>query len=320
MDVQKVNTRNFPAVERVQRWREAMAAIHLPVLDCGDPALLSGRLVSRQSALGTRMSLIEATAQTLQGGCAQQPDGTWLTMILNGQGALEAGSDSRRLGARDILFGRTASASAQISYDGSFQQISLVLPPMIIDPRLIGPIAPRVGYLSPQLSINKVFCNLLASFAGAMEHMQQEELRPVELSLAQFLISCIITNDRTIALGGAAANRAAHLNQIRLTIEAMLSNPDLDTKLIAEHEGVSVRYLQKLFSASGQTFAKYVHERRLERCREDLISPSSAALTITEICFRWGFNSSAHFSRAFRNHYGISPRDYRLAQLAEAAH
>lgn len=320
MDVQKVDTQHYPAAERARRWREAMASIYLPVVDCGDAAGLAGRIVSRQSALGTRISLIEATAQTLSGGCSQQPDGTWLTMILEGQGALDAGRESRPLQARDILFGRTATASAQMSYHENFKQISLVMPPMIIDPRLIGPIAPRVGYLSSAPSINKVFCNLLASFAGAMEHMQQEELRPVELSLAQFLISCIITSDKTVTLGGAAGNRAAHLNQIRLTIEAMLSNPDLDTKMIADQEGVSIRYLQKLFSASGQTFAKYVHQRRLERCREDLVSPNWQALTITEICFRWGFNSSAHFSRAFRNHYGVSPRDFRASHFAEVEH
>lgn len=33
--------------------------------------------------------------------------------------------------------------------------------------------------------------------------------------------------------------------------------------------------------------------------------------SITAICFECGFNSVRSFSRAFKNSYGISPRDYR---------
>ncbi len=51
----------------------------------------------------------------------------------------------------------------------------------------------------------------------------------------------------------------------------------------------------------------------------DLASPVCAKLSISEICFRWGFNESAHFSRAFRNEYGRSPREYRREHPREAA-
>ena len=36
---------------------------------------------------------------------------------------------------------------------------------------------------------------------------------------------------------------------------------------------------------------------------------------ITEIAFRWGFNDSAHFSKAFRAEFGQSPRAYRALHL-----
>jgi AraC-like DNA-binding protein len=39
-------------------------------------------------------------------------------------------------------------------------------------------------------------------------------------------------------------------------------------------------------------------------------------LSISEICFRWGFNGSAHFSRAFRDQYGVSPREFRQGAAA----
>src|SRR5260370_39969348 len=59
--------------------------------------------------------------------------------------------------------------------------------------------------------------------------------------------------------------------------------------------------------------------RRLERAREDLTDPVHSHLSISDICFRWGFNDAAHFSRAFHDTYGVSPRNFRRAATAEMA-
>ncbi len=99
----------------------------------------------------------------------------------------------------------------------------------------------------------------------------------------------------------------------------MLPEPDLNLARVAAVEGVSTRYLQKLFAAAGGSFTQYVRLRRLERCRLDLISARNAEGSISSICFRWGFNGSPHFSRAFRQEYGASPREYRRMRAAEPA-
>jgi len=46
---------------------------------------------------------------------------------------------------------------------------------------------------------------------------------------------------------------------------------------------------------------------------------------VSEICFRWGFNEAAHFSRVFREQYGMSPAilaqaDQPKQQANTAAH
>lgn len=56
----------------------------------------------------------------------------------------------------------------------------------------------------------------------------------------------------------------------------------------------------------------YIWHRRLERIRHDLANPALAGTSITEIAFGRGFSSSTHFSRSFRESYGVSPRVYRL--------
>jgi AraC-like DNA-binding protein len=42
-----------------------------------------------------------------------------------------------------------------------------------------------------------------------------------------------------------------------------------------------------------------------------------AHLSISEICFRWGFNDAAHFSRAFREQFATTPRAWRSSQRAD---
>jgi AraC-like DNA-binding protein len=38
------------------------------------------------------------------------------------------------------------------------------------------------------------------------------------------------------------------------------------------------------------------------------LSQAGRGGNITEVAFRWGFNDMAHFSRAFKAHYGASAR------------
>ena len=144
--------------------------------------------------------------------------------------------------------------------------------------------------------------------------LHSRQLRPVELALTEFLIASLGGEKTVFGLGGAAGARASHLHRICQSIETMLSDPALNLSRVAEEHGVSTRYLQKLFTGAGMSFSQYLRTRRLERCRADLISPLHSQLSISAICFRWGFNGSAHFSRVFRNEYGVSPREYRRSQ------
>lgn len=57
---------------------------------------------------------------------------------------------------------------------------------------------------------------------------------------------------------------------------------------------------------------RYVWSRRLENCRNDLLSQSRTGQRVSDIALRWGFNDLSHFSRAFKRSFGHSPRDYRL--------
>ncbi|MBE0704989.1 MAG: helix-turn-helix domain-containing protein, partial [Afipia sp.] len=94
-------------------------------------------------------------------------------------------------------------------------------------------------------------------------------------------------------------------------IESKLSDPNLNLVDVARTEGVSPRYLQRLFEKVDESFSHYVLKRRLDRSAGYLVDPKYERLSISEVSFACGFNDPAHFSRTFRARFGTSPKDYR---------
>ncbi len=103
----------------------------------------------------------------------------------------------------------------------------------------------------------------------------------------------------------------ALLQKIHGYIDTNLGAPDLSPSLIAQEHYISTRHLHALFRELDTTVSTWIRERRLERCRTDLLNPALADRTIAAIAARWGFSDAAHFSRVFTTHYGVSPSELR---------
>lgn len=99
--------------------------------------------------------------------------------------------------------------------------------------------------------------------------------------------------------------------QAKSYIEDNLADTDLSPGSIAAALYVSVRHLHAQFAAQGVTVSAYVRDRRLERIKEDLANPSLASRSIAAICSDYGIHEPSYFSRAFKNRFGVSPRDFR---------
>lgn len=61
------------------------------------------------------------------------------------------------------------------------------------------------------------------------------------------------------------------------------------------------------------TPGKWLQEKRLEYCRYLL---ENTGYSIDEICMESGFEDPSHFSRAFKNKYGLPPGKFKLQQYA----
>ncbi len=85
---------------------------------------------------------------------------------------------------------------------------------------------------------------------------------------------------------------------------------------VAFQLGLSTSHFRHLFKqATGQPFHKYVVALRLERARAML---TEQGMMITEVSHLVGFQSPAHFSRAFQKRFGVAPKQIRNAVRSES--
>lgn len=99
--------------------------------------------------------------------------------------------------------------------------------------------------------------------------------------------------------------------QIMEYLRAHLAEHDLSATRIARAHNISVRYLYAVLAREGISLGDWIRVHRLEQARNDLARPGSRGVTIAAIAHRWGFADPAHFSRVFKDAYGMTPRDWR---------
>lgn len=117
----------------------------------------------------------------------------------------------------------------------------------------------------------------------------------------------------------AADPRRALYGRIVEIIDGKLTDMELTLGSVAEAAECSVRTLHRVFEAqTGVSASAYLWQRRLARCAAALEDPTQADRSITDIAFGCGFNSSAHFSRMFRDVFATSPSAFRRAAASGA--
>jgi transcriptional regulator GlxA family with amidase domain len=98
------------------------------------------------------------------------------------------------------------------------------------------------------------------------------------------------------------------LTQAVLLMEANIEEP-LTTDEIAQHVCVSRRQLERIFKQYlNRVPSQYYLELRLNKARQLLMQTSKSIIQIGLSC---GFSSGPHFSSAYRNFFGATPRDDR---------
>lgn len=111
-----------------------------------------------------------------------------------------------------------------------------------------------------------------------------------------------------------SAYRGVTLLRVKSFVEEHLCEPWLDPASVARGVGLSTRYINKLLEDEHSSLGRYIWQRRLERCASRLRDLAWANASISTIALEHGFNDLSHFSRAFRERFDQSPREYRAAK------
>jgi len=113
---------------------------------------------------------------------------------------------------------------------------------------------------------------------------------------------------RESSLGAVAAARLA---EALTDISRSFTEPGLTLAAVALRQGVSPRYLQRLFEDSGMSFTARVNELRLQRAFALLSREHNRSRPISEIAWQAGFANVSHFNRLFRARFGDTPSGIR---------
>jgi AraC family transcriptional activator of tynA and feaB len=104
-------------------------------------------------------------------------------------------------------------------------------------------------------------------------------------------------------------------------IKNRFTDPEISPREVAAETGISLRYLQKLFTVRGSTCSQHISSLRLDHAAH-LIERRALMKTgepLSEIAYACGFRDYTHFARGFRRRFGSAPGAVVEGPLCAAA-
>jgi AraC-like DNA-binding protein len=233
-----------------------------------------------------------------------------------------------RVGARDVVM-RPGDielldlAQALDTQADDSASTALVVPRAALDARL-GDGAALHGLIlhSAQSGLAALLGDHIRSLACRAASLRAAEAPAIAAGTFDLLAACLRPSAETLALA-AASLAEARLRAIRQHIETRIAlsaggGATLTTERLCADFGMSRAALYRLFGPFGG-IARYVQDRRLAHAFRLLAAAAQMHRRVADIAFDCGFASEAHFSRAFRRAFGVSPRDVRPQRRVRAA-
>lgn len=234
-----------------------------------------------------------------------------ISLQVRGTGLIAQDGREARLGPGDFAC-YDSTRPYTLTFTADFEQIVLHMPREAMV-RRIGRTeawtARRIEAASPVGSLVLPFVRRTASIVSDIAPATASQLSESCLSLVTAALAEHTGGDTD---GGSAA-RTALILRAKALIDSRLHDHTLNTEKLAGLVGISSRYLQDLFHGEQSTVSDWIWKRRLEKSRWYLADPLHAGDSIAHIALACGFADFGHFSRRYKDAFGVSPREDRGA-------
>lgn len=153
-----------------------------------------------------------------------------------------------------------------------------------------------------------------------LQHTDNTSIGP-KLSLGLASLTRIYFGDQPlINESDLEASQNTLIHPITNWIDSQLHRSSLNAATIATEFHISRSTLYELFRPWGGVMT-FIQTRRLEQARH-ILECSGTSISIGQLAMKLGFKSLSSFSRSFRDHWGISPKEVRkrcIEQVAEGS-
>lgn len=311
------STRDLPAAAKVSYWNDVITDVFTPMET--KPWEKDGFEAEVHAAqlghlwLANPVATPGTVVRSRQHASRSKEHRFFLHMQMKGELLLTQDGKEAMLSEGDLVL-CDATQPYTLSYREACSTLVAIVPADAMRKHLPSPEQIIGLKLTGQKGLSQTASVMLKSLWNVADGLPEEiGARIAEDLLDVFAAAWASTYGLKIADTATISSRRLH---IRRFIEANLRDPDLTVRKVAAAFGISTRYLHMLFANDDETVSSYILRRRLEACVKQLVDPLWRRRTITEIAFGWGFNNATHFARVFRDHYGMTPRDYRGAKAS----
>lgn len=309
-----LDTAHVGEPERVDYWREMVLRLFADVeIAAAAPTGFHGLMQTHRSDV-MRLTHAAAAPQSVQrrhrDARETYEDCYFAVLMLSGTQRMQQDGRGVELHAGDFAI-YDGARPHRLDFTENWSELILSIPRPALNRLVPGMPGLTAQALAPGPGMGEVLRGFLGTVATALPRLGAPELAALSVH-ALNLIGSTLVLDRPRDETEPSARESALL-RAKLVVDALLGDPHLDAQRIAARLGLSVRYLNRLFNAEQTSLMRYVWARRLERCHADLLRADAGAQRVVDIAMRWGFSDLSHFSRAFKERYGVSPRECRGA-------
>jgi AraC-like DNA-binding protein len=202
----------------------------------------------------------------------------------------------------------------ELRFTDDFTQTIFQVPRDMLHRRFAGTHNLTATSFTPERPVERLAYQFISALSDIADRLDQDNAIRLSDQAADLLAMAMSERLGTGVLP-SSTHRSALLYRLKAHVLAHLPNPELSLTEAAAALRISPRYVNSLFADEQTSFQRFVLAQRLEHCKRDLASPAHAHRHVSEIAFAWGFNDLSHFGRVFREHYGLSPRDWRQSRL-----